>query len=410
MPSPLQPGGIRLQGVSRRFRVVHDRNATLKETILRRKRAHYTELWALRDVDLSIAPGESLAIVGRNGSGKSTLLKVLAGILPPHAGTVTWAGSISSMLELGAGFHPDFSGRENVYLNAAIYGLTEREVTLRMDDIVAFAELSDYIDMPVRTYSSGMQMRLAFSVASHVRPDILLLDEVLAVGDEAFQRKCVGRMFEFLRGGGTLVFVSHDPGAVTRICQRAILLEAGRVVEDGPAADVMDAYHRSLVSQQTDDGTTDGAARPTAGPQHPLGGVGTGEATIDNLALRSRDQRVSGVMTGDPLEVVLETTIHNRIDDIVAGVALVAEDGSVLFGTTTADSGVDLRLAPGRHTMTLAIPHLDLRDVSLTVNVALHSESQEAIYHWINGAATLEVFSDGPGTGVIDLRPSWQIG
>ena len=223
----LEPGRIRLRGVSRTFRVLHERNLTLKETLLRRRRTAATELWAVRDVDFDVAPGEAVGVVGQNGSGKSTLLKLLAGILPPQAGTVEIGGTVASMLELGAGFHPDFTGRENVYMNASIHGLSDGEVDAQLDDIVAFAELEDFIDMPVRTYSSGMSMRLAFAVASHVNPDVLLLDEVLAVGDEAFQRKCFGRIFDFRRRGGTLVFVSHDPAAVERVCDRAVLLVGG---------------------------------------------------------------------------------------------------------------------------------------------------------------------------------------
>ncbi len=182
--------------------MIHDKSTTLKELFVRRKRATYSELWAVRGVSFDVAPGEALGIVGRNGSGKSTLLKMLAGIIPPHEGTVETGGTVASMLELGAGFHPDFTGRENVYMNGAIHGIDEKGITQRLDDIISFAEIEEFIDMPVRTYSSGMQMRLAFAVASHVNPDILLLDEVLAVGDEAFQGKCLERMYAYRRGGG----------------------------------------------------------------------------------------------------------------------------------------------------------------------------------------------------------------
>jgi ABC-type polysaccharide/polyol phosphate transport system ATPase subunit len=247
----LAPGAVRLRGVSRSFRIFHERNLTLKETLLRSRRAAFTEFWALRDVDLDIRPGEAVGIIGENGAGKSSLLKVVAGIIPPQTGTVETGGSVASMLELGAGFHPDFTGRENVYMNGAIHGLSEADVADRIDEIIAFAELADFIEMPVKTYSSGMYMRLAFAIASHVNPDILLLDEVLAVGDEAFQRKCMGRIFNYRRAGGTLLFVSHDAASVERVCDRAILLIGGRVVNDGPPMDVLNAYHRRL-------------ARPTA--------------------------------------------------------------------------------------------------------------------------------------------------
>lgn len=242
----IQPGEIRLRGVARRFKVVHERNLTLKETLLRRGRSKYTELWALQGVDLDIARGESVAIIGRNGSGKSTLLKMLAGIFPPQQGTLEVGGEVASMLELGAGFHPDFTGRENVFMNGAIHGLSEKQVRERFASIVAFSELADFIDLPVRTYSSGMAMRLAFSVAAHVDPDVLLLDEVLAVGDEAFQRKCMNRILNFHASGGTLVFVSHDPHTVEKVCERGILINDGRVVHDGPAHSAIAAYHALL--------------------------------------------------------------------------------------------------------------------------------------------------------------------
>ena len=178
-------------------------------------------------------PGESFGIVGQNGSGKSTLLKLIAGIYPPSEGEMQIEGRIGSLLEVGAGFHPDFSGIENVYLNAAVFGIKRDYIDEHLDEIIAFAELEEFADQAVKTYSSGMYLRLGFSVAMHIQPDILLLDEVLAVGDEAFQQKCQGRIWDFKRAGGTIVFVSHDPTSVERLCDRAMLLEKGRVVECG---------------------------------------------------------------------------------------------------------------------------------------------------------------------------------
>lgn len=243
-------GQVRLHHVSRRFRIVHERSLTLKETIVRRRRVAYSELWALRDVTLDIRSGEAVAFIGRNGAGKSTLLKVLAGILPPHAGSVEAGGSIAAMLELGSGFHPDFTGRENVFMNGALHGLRHRDVSARLQKIIDFAELADFIDMPVRTYSSGMQMRLAFAVAAHVNPDILLLDEVLTVGDAAFQAKCMDRIHHFLDHGGTLAFVSHDQNAVRTICSRAVLIDGGRVVVDGSPDEVLPIYEQLLEDRE----------------------------------------------------------------------------------------------------------------------------------------------------------------
>jgi ABC-2 type transport system ATP-binding protein len=245
----VQAGEIRARGLGRVFKIRLTQTRSLKETILRRELPRTRELWALRDVDLDIHRGETFGIVGPNGSGKSTLLKLIAGIFAPSTGRLEVAGRVGSLIEIGAGFHPDFTGVENVYLNAAIYGLKRSYVDEHLDEIIDFAELEAFKDVAVRTYSSGMYMRLGFSVAMHIQPNVLLLDEILAVGDEAFQQKCFGRLGDFKRAGGTIVFVSHDPSAVERLCDRAIMLERGRVLEAGPAGEVVRAYHRRLVSE-----------------------------------------------------------------------------------------------------------------------------------------------------------------
>src|SRR5262245_47928480 len=188
------------------FRISPERPLTLKEAVVRRRRARPTEIWALRDVSFEVEPGEAVGLIGRNGSGKTTLLRLIAGIFRPTSGTVTAGGTVGALLGLGAGFHPDFTGRENVYVSGSVLGLSRKYIREQLDEIVAFAELDDFVDLPVRTYSAGMQMRLGFAVATHLRPDVLLLDEVFAVGDEAFQRKCAAKVFELRSEGGTLVF------------------------------------------------------------------------------------------------------------------------------------------------------------------------------------------------------------
>ena len=203
-------------------------------------------MWALNDVSAEIGRGEAVGLIGRNGSGKTTLLRVVAGIIKPTAGRVRSEGRIGSLLELGAGFHLDFTGRENVFLNGAIQGLRRADIKARFDEIVAFAELENAIDRPVRTYSSGMTMRLGFAIAAFLDADILLLDEVFAVGDEAFQRKCFGRIFAFKEQGGTIVFVSHDASAVERLCERSVFLEGGHVAFDGPTREAVIRYRRTL--------------------------------------------------------------------------------------------------------------------------------------------------------------------
>src|SRR4249920_387734 len=239
-------GEISVDAVSRRFRVHARETRSLKDLFVQRAQTGAEDIWALRDVSLSVARGEAVGLIGRNGSGKTTLLRLIAGIIKPTSGRVRTEGRIGSLLELGAGFHPDFTGRENVFLNGAIQGLRRAEIRERFDEIVAFAELEHAIDRPVRTYSSGMTMRLGFAIAAFLDADTLLLDEVFAVGDEAFQRKCFGRIAAFKSKGGTILFVSHDAQAVERLCERSILLSAGEKVYDGPTHEAIARYRRLL--------------------------------------------------------------------------------------------------------------------------------------------------------------------
>jgi ABC-type polysaccharide/polyol phosphate transport system ATPase subunit len=240
-------GEIVLDHASRAFSVRADPGRTLKAALLGRSgREGPTPVQALDDVTLRIAPGQRVGIVGRNGAGKTSTLRVLAGIVPLNAGSVEVGGRAVALLELGAGFGRDFSGRENIMLNGALHGLTREEIEERLDDIVGFSELGRFIDVPVRTYSSGMFVRLGFAIAAHMDADVLLIDEVLAVGDEAFQRKCEQRIAERIAAGATLVLVSHDAALIERTCDRTVVLDAGRVVFDGPTADGMGFYHRLM--------------------------------------------------------------------------------------------------------------------------------------------------------------------
>jgi ABC-2 type transport system ATP-binding protein len=250
-------------GVGKRFQLHHKRATSLKERLLLHRRESAEELWALRDVNLEIGAGLTVGLIGPNGSGKSTLLKVLSGILPPTTGTVAVRGRVASLLELGAGFNGELTGRENVYLNAAILGLSRRETSRSFDDIVAFAELEPFIDNQVKHYSSGQYVRLGFAVAVHVSPDILLVDEVLAVGDEAFQRKCLTKIAEFQERGCTILFVTHALDLVPRICGRAVVLDHGRVLHDGDPLEATERL-RSLLGTAADQsgGAVPGADRP----------------------------------------------------------------------------------------------------------------------------------------------------
>lgn len=233
---------VEITDLSKKFRIYHDKANYLKERAIFWNRNRADDFWALRDINLSIPKGTTVGLIGRNGSGKSTLLKIISRILYPTDGQVRVNGRVSTLLELGAGFHADYTGRENIFLNASILGFSRKDIKEQLDDIIAFAELGDFIDNPVRNYSTGMYMRLGFAVAVHVKPDILLVDEVLAVGDLAFQDKCLDRIKEMQQRGVTIIFVSHSPKQVEKLCDHAVWLDSGEVRMQGPAAGVTDSY------------------------------------------------------------------------------------------------------------------------------------------------------------------------
>lgn len=240
---------IELEGVGVKFRLMHERISTLKETVinlLRGRRYVREDLWALRGVDLQVEEGSTVGVVGRNGSGKSTLLRVVAGVMEPTEGEVSVRGEVSSLLELGAGFDPELSGTDNVYLSGSLQGIPRRVLEERFPEIVAFSGLESFIDVPVKSYSAGMYVRLAFAIATEIDPDVLLIDEILTVGDEAFQGKCLERIREFREGGKTLLIVSHAAELLKDLCDRLVFLDGGRLKADGEPGEVIEAYHRHL--------------------------------------------------------------------------------------------------------------------------------------------------------------------
>lgn len=410
---PLVPGQVRLRGVARRFRLMHERNATLKETVLRRRRTRSEDFWAVEDIDLDVAPGQALGIVGRNGSGKSTLLKLLAGIMPPSRGTVEIGGTVAAMLELGAGFHPDFTGRENVYMNGAIYGLGERDVDERLDDIVAFAELEEFIDMPVRTYSSGMQMRLAFAVSSHVNPDVLLLDEVLAVGDESFQRKCIARLADYKRGGGTLVLVTHDPNSVEQMCDHAVVLADGHILAEGEPARVLATYRRRLVADDRErdeahaEAEGDGTAVPDAGTDGDSRSWGDHRARIRAARLIGPEGPATSFVSGDPVTLEMDVEAVERLDGVIYGMTVHSVEGQLCYGTNTHLDGCDTTVLDAPSTVRFDIPRLHLHAGHFTITLAI--VDHDSVCHWLDRWIEFDVFQDGAGIGVVDMTGTWTI-
>jgi ABC-type polysaccharide/polyol phosphate transport system ATPase subunit len=390
----VKPGAIFAEGVSRRFRVYPQRNVTLKDAILRRRQLRREEIWALRDVSLAIEPGEAVGIVGRNGSGKTTLLRLIAGIFQPTGGRLDVAGEVGSLLGLGAGFHPDFTGRENVYMNGAIHGLSRSYVHERLEEIVAFAELEEFFDVPVRTYSSGMYMRLGFALATHLDPDILLLDEVFAVGDEAFQRKCFGKILELRERGRTIVFVSHAAPAVERVCERAILLTSGRVAHDGPARDVIKHYQQLIAGEEA------------SAQQHAWG---TGEATVVGVRLEGSDgEEQRQFLSGGPLAVRLAIELSPNVSPPRVAVEFRDANGGLLGASEATAEELGWETGRSRE-VCFEVPRLPLSDGLFRLSVALGDPHSTRQYHRLDSAAEFTVFPDEHSRGWFRFEGDWSL-
>jgi ABC-2 type transport system ATP-binding protein len=390
----VKPGAIFAEGVSRRFRVYPQRNVTLKDAILRRRQLRREEIWALRDVSLAIEPGEAVGIVGRNGSGKTTLLRLIAGIFQPTGGRLEVAGEVGSLLGLGAGFHPDFTGRENVYMNGAIHGLRKSYVHERLDEIASFAELGEFFDVPVRTYSSGMYMRLGFAVATHLDADILLLDEVFAVGDEAFQRKCFGKILELRERGRTIVFVSHAAPAVERVCERAILLTSGRVVHDGAAREVIKHYQQLIAGEEA------------SAQQHAWG---TGEATVVGVRLEGSDgEEQRQFLSGGPLAVRLAIELSPNVSPPRVAVEFRDANGGLLGASEATAEELGWETGRSRE-VCFEVPRLPLSDGLFRLSVALGDPHSTRQYHRLDSAAEFTVFPDEHSRGWFRFEGDWSL-
>lgn len=360
---------------------------------------------ALRGVTFDVAAGRAFGIVGRNGSGKSTLLKLVAGIGRPTRGAVRVEGRVSALIELGAGFHPEISGRENVFINGMMLGLARKEIARRFDEIVAFAELEDFIDAPVKTYSSGMYVRLGFAVAVHVDPDVLLVDEVLAVGDEAFTHKCLDKFAEFRRNGKTILLVTHQLDLVQRFCDEALWLDAGTARAQGDPKRVIDAYLLDVerVERQREAGA--GPGRPEeAGSANRWG---SREVEITNVELRAPDGPTQVFESGAPMEIRIEVRAATPIRDFVFGIGIFNAEGICCYGTNTQIEGAAPGQLVGVAAVTVAIERLDLVDGSYSLDVAVHRENG-APYDYHHRLYPFRVMSRVRDIGIYRPRHSWR--
>ena len=362
---------IVVDGLWKSYRLYHERNQYLKAAVLRGRRARYEEFWALKGIDLEVPRGSTFGVIGSNGSGKSTLLKCLAGILTPDRGAVTAHGRLSALLELGAGFHPELTGRENVFMNGAILGLSKRELTERFDDIVAFSGLEEFIDTPVKNYSSGMFVRLGFAVAAHVEPEILLIDEVLSVGDESFQRRSAEKIDEFRRDGRTIVFVSHGLSQVAQLCETVAWIDKGDLRMVGPANEVIAEYRGDSHDAVHVDGERGSR-------------WGSGEVQIVSIEVLNADGQPTDVVnTMEPATLRFQLSAHMPMHDLVIGVRIDAMGGPLVWGTSSRRSGAALGVVQGAGWVEMNIPSLPLLEgvYDLSASVSDHSE-HHPYDHW----------------------------
>lgn len=387
-------GAIQVTGLGKAYRQYASRWGRLAEWLLPSSRPRHQKKWILHDISFAVAPGEAVGIVGVNGAGKSTLLKLITGTTQPTCGAVTIQGRVAALLELGMGFHPDFTGRQNAYMAGQLIGLSADDITRLMPEIEAFAEIGDYLDMPVRVYSSGMSMRLAFSIATCQRPDILIVDEALSVGDAYFQHKSFNRIREFAQQGTTLLIVSHDKAAIQSICNRAILLEQGRVAMEGEPEAVMD-YYNALIAENGNR-TVQQATLADGRTQTQSG---SGEASITAIGLyNAEDEPVEVVKCGEEVALRVTAQVNAPLASLVLGYAIKDRLGQAAFGTNTYHLGAEQTdLQPGEQIhYTLRFP-ANLGAGSYSVAVALHASDTHVAgnYEWRDRALIFTMINTG---------------
>jgi ABC-type polysaccharide/polyol phosphate transport system ATPase subunit len=415
---------IRLDKVSKRFTIRREQSRSFRELLFRLpQRKDYgrrEQFWALRDVSLAVKPGETVGLIGPNGAGKSTALKLISRIIQPTSGRVSVDGRVGALLELGAGFHADLTGRENVYLNGSILGLDRERIRRRLDEIIAFAELERFIDAPVKHYSSGMYVRLGFSVAVHTDPEVLLIDEVLAVGDQNFQHKCIERILEMQRQGITICFVSHSLGAVRQICSRAVWLDNGTVKAAGDVEDAISAYLRHAAAEEETRIAAEESQEETATEGPPAEEVqesaaeqrhwGTGGVQILNVSFldgSGAEQRVFRV--GEPWVVKLDYRAQFRIERPVFGLAVHRSDGLHVCGPNTHFSGLDIPYIEGEGNVFYRVDRLPLMEGVYQVSASAHNRADTVMYDYHDRSHPFRVRQVGRGEryGLVSLRGDW---
>jgi len=384
---------VEVNDISKMFKLYHENVRSLKEKVLFFNKRGYEEFWALKDIDIQVDEGETLGIIGANGSGKSTLLKLMTRILYPTKGKVVTNGSIAALLELGAGFQPDLTGRENVYLNASILGFSKKEVDKRFDNIVAFAEMERFIDNHVRNYSSGMYIRLGFAVAISVDPDILIVDEVLAVGDEAFQRKCIERIEDIQEAGKTIIFVTHNVEMTKEICTRVVMLDHGVIVKEGKPREVVNYYHQAMEVAESERSERGNRKIEVAGV----------------ALLNDAGEQVNNFDTGENMRIRVAYRAHEPTDDPVFGFSIDDYRGFTAYGTNTRLKGLEIGPLTGEGYIDFDLKSLPMLEGRYLVSVAIHSRDESVVYHWLDKFYPFNMHSDINDAGLLYIPSTVEV-
>jgi lipopolysaccharide transport system ATP-binding protein len=404
---------IRLENVSKRFETVSEKPQSFLEMLIatfsirnrrQKSRKSHNSLWAVRDVSLEVAPGECVGILGQNGSGKSTLLKLITRIIRPTNGRIIVAGRVSALLELGTGFHPDLTGRENIYLNASLLGLDKEYVQEHFDSVVAFSELEEFIDLPVKFYSSGMYMRLGFSIAVHVKPQILIVDEILAVGDQSFQEKCINHIYDMKRQGVTIILVSHGLDIMRKLCTRIVWMQRGQVRSQGAAETIIQEYLALMQEnsehglRQTDDETFER--------------LGTGDVEITGVRLLDKaHQEQDTFMTGEPFIVEISFTAHKAVQEPEFGLAIYRQDGVQINGPNTQFAGFHIEQIAGEGKIYYRVDALPLLPAMYELSAAVHDSRYSLTYDHHVMAYSFQVSSGGTRElfGLVEIPATWSL-
>lgn len=390
---------LSVNNVTKTFRVHQEKTNSIKALIAAGGRNRYEDFYALRNVSFQVADGEAVGIIGHNGSGKSTLLKCMAGILRPNEGSIDIHRQMSALLELGAGFHPELSGRDNIFLNAAILGMGRREIAKRFDEIVEFSGLEGFIDSLVKTYSSGMYVRLAFAVAINVDPDLLLIDEILAVGDITFQQKCMEKFVQFREEGRTLVLVTHDLGSVRNFCDRVIWLEKGVVRGEGSPAVLVDEYTESMLHAVETETEIEGARR------------GAGDIKVDRVEIFVNDAQAVRIRTGDDVTFKLHFSTTKRVARPVFSIEIASLGGAVITAPDTRSANQVPNHIEGPGTVEIRIPDISLLPGPHVMHTEITGIGRQHVYDHVQNAIRFDVLAGTPSEngGLVTVRPTWSI-